>query len=82
MDSFDEHQSLDEGWVATTVYGSSHYPEGWMQIERYDVADKFANDYDALAFVADKAARGSGYHCNALHMIDDNNIEMVRTNRE
>ena len=76
MSDFDETQSYNEGWLASTCLGSSYFPEGWMQIERFDEKDAFQNDWEALAFVAKRAAEGSLYHARALEMIDRSNFSI------
>ena len=77
MKTFDETQSYSEGWLATTVSGSVYFPEEWMQIERFDEMEVFKNDWEAVAFVTQKAAEGSQYHRDALIMIEKSNFNLV-----
>jgi hypothetical protein len=78
MTEFNEEQSYAEGWLASTCSGSAYFPEEWMQIERFDERDRFESDWEALAWVAGKAALGSEYHQEALEMIEKHNFNLTK----
>ena len=75
---FDQTQAESEGWCVTECTGSSYYPDGWMDIQKNDESEMFENDWDALAFVALRAASGSPYHRAAIRFAEKHNFSLIK----
>ena len=70
-------QAYTEGWCAATCIGSQEVPEEWTEIQRCDEQEVFTSDFEALAFVAGRAAEGSEYHRSALQWVDKQNWNLL-----
>lgn len=62
--------SQAEGWLLTYAYTCTW--EGY-QIEKFDEASIFDGDYEAVAFVADRAMRDDPLAMKAIAFIKENN---------
>lgn len=74
---FDQKQANDEGWCVSQCIGSSYFPDGWMDIQKWNTSDVFENDLAALSFVAFKASVGSEYHIAAIKYYEQENFSLI-----
>lgn len=67
--SFDNELSMQQGWLVVHAHMADY--DG-LQIEKFDENTNFLSDFEAVAYVADRAMRGDYLANKAIEYIREN----------